>query len=99
MLPGKGTRGRRSQNVFQVALWALRVRGCAFRTYYRPSCVHGFDAPGLQPFLDKFFVVFIDDILVYSRIPDEYKEHLGRILKLLHVKQLLAKFSKYECWL
>ena len=50
-------------------------------------------------FLDKFVVVFIDDILVYSKNEEEHKEHLRLVLEKLREHQLYAKFSKREFWL
>jgi hypothetical protein len=50
-------------------------------------------------YLDKFVVVFIDDILVYSRNEEEHEEHLRLVLQKLRVKQLYAKLSKCEFWL
>ena len=50
-------------------------------------------------FLDKFVVVFIDDILVYSKREEEHKEHLRLVLGKLREHQLYAKFSKCEFWL
>ena len=52
-----------------------------------------------RPFLDKFIIVFIDDILVYSRSREEHEEHLRITLQLLRDHQLYAKFSKCEFWL
>ncbi|KAA3478075.1 DNA/RNA polymerases superfamily protein [Gossypium australe] len=52
-----------------------------------------------QPYLDRFVVVFIDDILVYSRIEEEHDSHLRVVLGVLREKQLYAKFSKCEFWL
>ncbi|XP_058768784.1 uncharacterized protein LOC131642564 [Vicia villosa] len=52
-----------------------------------------------QPYLDQFVVIFIDDILVYSRSPEEHEEHLRIVLSILREKQLYAKFSKCEIWL
>ncbi|XP_077251803.1 uncharacterized protein LOC143891031 [Tasmannia lanceolata] len=50
-------------------------------------------------YLDKFVVVFIDDILVYSKSREEHEEHLKIILQTLRQKKLYAKFSKCEFWL
>ena len=50
----------------------------------------------LLPFLDKFVVVFIDDILIYSRTQEEHAEHLRLVLSILREKQLYAKLSKCE---
>ncbi|GAU43227.1 hypothetical protein TSUD_241170 [Trifolium subterraneum] len=50
-------------------------------------------------FLDKFVVVFIDDILVYSKSEEKHKEHLGIVLQVLKEKKLYAKLSKCEFWL
>lgn len=52
-----------------------------------------------RPFLDKFVVVFIDDILIYSRTDEEHEKHLKTVLEILREKQLYAKFSKCEFWL
>nr|KYP44182.1 Retrovirus-related Pol polyprotein from transposon 297 family [Cajanus cajan] len=52
-----------------------------------------------RPFLDKFVVVFIDDILIYSRTREEHGEHLRTVLEILKAKQLYAKLSKCEFWL
>jgi hypothetical protein len=49
--------------------------------------------------LDKFVVVFIDDILVYSSTAEEHEQHLRVVLEKLRQNQLYAKFSKYEFWL
>ena len=50
-------------------------------------------------YLDKFVVVYIDDILVYSKTEDEHAEHLRLILTKLREHRLYAKFSKCEFWL
>jgi hypothetical protein len=50
-------------------------------------------------YLDKFVVVFIDDILVFSRNEEEHEEHLRLVLQKLQEHQLYAKFSKCDFWL
>jgi hypothetical protein len=52
-----------------------------------------------MPELDKFVMVFIDDILIYSRSMEEYEEHLRIVLQWLQERQLHAKFSKCEFWI
>ncbi|GJV99687.1 putative nucleotidyltransferase, ribonuclease H [Tanacetum coccineum] len=52
-----------------------------------------------KPYLDKFVIVFIDDILVYLKYKDEHEVHLRPVLELLKKEELYAKFSKCEFWL
>ncbi|GJR51053.1 putative reverse transcriptase domain-containing protein [Tanacetum coccineum] len=52
-----------------------------------------------RPYLDKFMIVFIDDILIYSKTQEEHVEHLRLVLELLKKEKLYAKFSKCEFWL
>ncbi|GKA97545.1 putative reverse transcriptase domain-containing protein [Tanacetum coccineum] len=52
-----------------------------------------------RPYLDKFMIVFIDDILIYSKTQEEHVEHLRLVLGLLKKEKLYAKFSKCEFWL
>jgi hypothetical protein len=50
-------------------------------------------------YLDKFIVVFIDDILIYSRSEEEYEEHLRLVLQKLREHRLYVKLSKCEFWM
>ncbi|GKB86345.1 putative reverse transcriptase domain-containing protein [Tanacetum coccineum] len=52
-----------------------------------------------RSYLDKFVIVFIDDILIYSKTQEEHVEHLRLVLRLLKRDKLYAKFSKRELWL
>ncbi|CAN4123261.1 unnamed protein product [Withania somnifera] len=64
----------------------------AFRTRYSHYEV-------LKPYLDSFMIVFIDDILVYSRSKSDHEQHLRVILRTPREHKLYAKFSKCEFWL
>ena len=50
-------------------------------------------------YLDKFVVVFIDDILIYSKNEEEHAEHLRLVLGRMREQQLYAKYSKCQFWL
>ncbi|GKB71387.1 putative reverse transcriptase domain-containing protein [Tanacetum coccineum] len=52
-----------------------------------------------RPYLDNFVIVFIDDILIYSKTREEHIEHLRLVLGLLKKEKLYAKFSKCKLWL
>jgi len=82
---------------------AFRSRNCHYEYVVMPFGVT--NAPVVfmdymnkifRPFLDKFVVVFIDDILIYSRNQEEHAEHLRLVLSVLREKQLYAKLSKCE---
>ena len=52
-----------------------------------------------QPYLDQFVVVYVDDILIYSKIEEEHEDYLRIILQALRGHKLYIKFSKCEFWL
>ena len=52
-----------------------------------------------SPYLDKFVIIFIDDILVYSSSPEEHAEPFRTVLQILRERKLYAKFSKCQFWL
>ncbi|GJX45082.1 putative reverse transcriptase domain-containing protein [Tanacetum coccineum] len=52
-----------------------------------------------KSYLDKFFIVFIDDILIYSKSKEDHEFHLKLVLELLKKERLFVKFSKCDFWL
>ena len=64
-----------------------------------PAAFMGLMNRVFQPYLDKFVVVFVDDILIYSQSEVEHEDHLRIVLQLLRDHRLYAKFSKCEFWL
>nr|GEV17776.1 putative reverse transcriptase domain-containing protein [Tanacetum cinerariifolium] len=75
---------------FQVMMFGLTNAPAVFMDFMNWVC---------KPYLDKFMIVFINDILIYSKNKQEHKEHLKLILELLKKEQLYAKFSKCEFWI
>ncbi|KAL4347857.1 hypothetical protein GQ457_17G010820 [Hibiscus cannabinus] len=85
---------------------AFRTRYCHFEFLVMPFGLTNAPAAFMdlmnrifKPYLDKFIVVFINDILIYSRNKDEHAQHLRIFLQTLRDRQLFAKFSKCEFWL
>ncbi|CAA0826072.1 Uncharacterized mitochondrial protein AtMg00860, partial [Striga hermonthica] len=85
----------------QLKIWESDISKTAFRTRYGHYEFVFMDLMNrvFHPFLDQFVIVFIDDILVYSRDIDQLKEHLRIVLETLRGEKLYAKFSKCEFWL
>ncbi|GKB89786.1 putative reverse transcriptase domain-containing protein [Tanacetum coccineum] len=75
---------------FQVMTFGLTNAPAVFMDLMNRVC---------KPYLDKFFIVFIDDILVYSKDEEEHGKHLKIVLELLKKERLYAKFSKCDFWL
>ncbi|GJR54647.1 putative reverse transcriptase domain-containing protein [Tanacetum coccineum] len=76
------------------------VRQVEFQIDLIPGAAPGFFMNLVcKPYLDKFVIVFIDDILIYSRNEEEHANHLRIILELLRKEKLYAKFSKCDFWI
>ncbi|GJY85374.1 putative reverse transcriptase domain-containing protein [Tanacetum coccineum] len=89
-IPITAFRTRYGHYEFQVMPFGLTNAPAVFMDLMNRVC---------KPYLDKFVIVFIDDILIYSRNKEEHGEHLKTILNLLRSKKLYAKFSKCDFWL
>ena len=70
-----------------------------FRVMNAPTVFMDYMNKIFRPWLDKFVVVFIDDILIYSKTGEEHADHLRVVLKILRDHQLYGKLSKCEFWL
>nr|GEZ06631.1 retrotransposon protein, putative, Ty3-gypsy subclass [Tanacetum cinerariifolium] len=77
----------------------IDLRSCHFRLTNAPAVFMDLINQVCKPYLDKFMIVFIDDIIIYSKDEKEHEEHLKAILELLKKEELYAKFSKCEFWI
>ncbi|GKB81543.1 putative reverse transcriptase domain-containing protein [Tanacetum coccineum] len=89
-IPKTAFRTRYGHYEFQVMPFGLTNALAVFIDLINQVC---------KPYLDKFMIIFIDDILIYSKNKKEHKEHLKAILELLEKEELYAKFSECEFWL
>ena len=97
---------------YQLRVKEIDVLKTAFRTHYShceflltpfrltnaPAAFMDFMNRVFHPYLDPFVVVFIDDILVYSKDAQEHEHHLRIVLQILRENQLFAKLSKCDFW-
>ncbi|GJY94513.1 putative reverse transcriptase domain-containing protein [Tanacetum coccineum] len=89
-IPKTTFRTRYRHYEFQVMPFGLTNAPAVFMDLMNRVC---------KPYLDKFVIVFIDDILIYSRNKEEHANHLRIILELLKKENLYAKFSKCDFWI
>ncbi|GJZ86387.1 putative reverse transcriptase domain-containing protein [Tanacetum coccineum] len=89
-IPITAFRTRYGHYEFQVMPFGLTNAPAVFMDLMNRVC---------KPYLDKFVIVFIDDILIYSKNKEEHGKHLKTILNLLRSEKLYAKFSKCDFWL
>ncbi|GJV54802.1 putative reverse transcriptase domain-containing protein [Tanacetum coccineum] len=89
-IPKTAFRTRYGHYEFQVMPFGLTNAPAVFMDLMNRVC---------KPYLDRFVIVFIDDILIFSKSRKEHKGHLKLILRLLKKEELYAQFSKCEFWL
>ncbi|GKB28817.1 putative reverse transcriptase domain-containing protein [Tanacetum coccineum] len=89
-IPKTTFRTRYGHYEFQVMPFGLTNVPAVFMDLMNRMC---------KPYLDKFVIVFIDDILIYSRNKEEHEDHLRIIMELLKKEKLYAKFSKCDFWI
>nr|GEW30866.1 putative reverse transcriptase domain-containing protein [Tanacetum cinerariifolium] len=89
-IPKRVFRTRYGHYEFQVMPFGLTNAPAMFMDLMNRVC---------KPFLDKFIIMFIDDILIYLRNKVEHEGHLEQILELLKKKELYDKFLKCDFWL
>ncbi|GJS19796.1 putative reverse transcriptase domain-containing protein [Tanacetum coccineum] len=89
-IPKTAFRTRYGHYEFQVMLFGLTNAPAVFMDLMNRVC---------KPYMDKFVIVFIDDILIYSHNKEEYANHPRIILELLKKEKFYAKFSKCDFWI
>ncbi|GJU32455.1 putative reverse transcriptase domain-containing protein [Tanacetum coccineum] len=89
-IPKTAFRTRYRHYEFQVMPFGLTNAPVVFMDLMNRVC---------KPYLDKFIIVFIDDIVIYSCNKEEHANHLRIILELLQKEKLYAKFSKCDFWI
>ncbi|GJX68339.1 putative reverse transcriptase domain-containing protein [Tanacetum coccineum] len=89
-IPITAFRTRYGHFEFQVMSFGLTNAPAVFMDLMNRVC---------KPYLDKFVIVFVDDILIYSKDDEEHEKHLRIILELLKEEKLYAKFLKCDFWL
>ncbi|GKF75602.1 putative reverse transcriptase domain-containing protein, partial [Tanacetum coccineum] len=89
-IPKTAFRTRYGHYEFQVMPFGLTNAPGVFMDLMNHVC---------KPYLDKFVIVFINDILIYSRNKEDHVNHLRTILELLKKEKLYAKFSKCDFWI
>lgn len=100
-------------NYYQLKVKEADVPKTTFRTWYghykflvmpfgptnAPTTFMDIMNQVFQSYLNQFVVIFIDEILIYSKFREDHDEHLTVVLQILRQKQLYAKLSKCEFWI
>nr|GEU63629.1 retrotransposon protein, putative, Ty3-gypsy subclass [Tanacetum cinerariifolium] len=87
------------QTVFRTRYGHFKFTVMPFGKTNAPAIFMDFMNRVCRPYLDKFVIVFIDDILIYSKTQEKHVKHLRLVLELFKKEKLYAKFSKCEFWL
>nr|GFC77130.1 putative reverse transcriptase domain-containing protein [Tanacetum cinerariifolium] len=88
-----------SKTAFRTRYGHYEFQGMPFGLTKAPAVFMDLMNRVCKPYLVKFVIVFIDDIIIYSKDEKEHEEHLKTILRLLKKEELYAKFSKCEFWI
>nr|GEV58971.1 hypothetical protein [Tanacetum cinerariifolium] len=91
--------GEIPKTVFRTRYSHYEFQEMPFRLTNAPAVFMDLMNHVCKPYLDKFMIVFIDDILIYSKSKEDHEEHLKLILELLKKEELYAKFLKFDFWL
>lgn len=89
-IPKTTFRTRYGHYEFVVMTFRLTIEPVVFMDLMNRVC---------RPYLDKLVIIFIDDILIYSRSEEEHDQHLRQVLQTLRTEKLYVKFSKCEFWI
>jgi hypothetical protein len=92
-------RVRHTEDFIHFEVWSVRVIVMPFGLTNAVAYFMYLMNKDFMEYLDKFLVVFIDDILIYSRSKEELEEHLCLVLQKLRDHRLYAKLSNYEFWI
>jgi hypothetical protein len=87
------------KTTFNTRYWHYKFMVMLFGVTNAPAVFMDLMNRIFRSYLDKFVVVFIDDILIYSKSPEEHATHLKLVLEKLREHKLYAKFNKCEFWL
>ena len=87
------------KTVFRTRYRNFEFTVMPFRLTNAPTAFMDLMHKVFQPYLDHFVVVFIDEILIYSKSEEEHEGHLKFVLQVMRDHQLYAKFNKCDFWL
>jgi len=76
----------------------MNLQLCCLVDQYPSTFIHLMNKV-FRTYLDIFVVVFIDDILIYSKVQAKHADHMRTMLQILSESKLYTKLSKYEFWL